>query len=163
MIDHNDVTPTDKQVRAVNAVIAGETNLGKAMTDAGYSEQTSHNPKQNFVASRGVQVYLETLDEKSKQKFSMSVVDKAMEVYLDALEAKKYVPGRATLEGDRVVYRMLNVPDHHIRLQAADRVVKVYGADKPKPEAQTYESPDLNSLDIKEFNKKFLKFMEQSS
>lgn len=157
------VSPTEKQVNAVNEVIAGESDLKTAMQNAGYSSQTSHNPKQNFVASRGVQAYLGTLDEKAQKKFNMSVIDRAFEVYMDALEATKLVPVRMTVQNGSVAYRIGKEPDHHTRITAADRIVKIYGADKPPPKQSEPLTFNLDDPEVVDWNKKFLEFLEKTS
>lgn len=45
MLNQNKVAPTEKQIKTVNAVLAGETNVGKAMQEAEYSPKTSENSK----------------------------------------------------------------------------------------------------------------------
>ena|SRR5579884_176229 len=157
----NNVNPTDKQIKAVNAVITGAPSLSQAMQEAGYSNKTSLNPGVNFVDSKGVKKYLETLDDKSRRKFNMAIVDKALEVYLDALEATKYVPVKLTDEGYVTSFRVAKEPDHQIRIAAADRVVKIYGADKALAENRQLNNFDLNGEEVFDFNKKFLKFIEQ--
>ncbi len=161
----NNVSPTARQIKTVNAVISGENNLSAAMQQAGYSFKTSENPKQNFVDSRGVQVYLQTLDEKSRKKFNMSIVDKALEVYLEALDANKFVPVKMTMEGSRVSYKVAKEVDHDTRMKAADRIVKLQGLDHelPKKASEEHNVPAFNSPEVINFNRKFQAFLEQNN
>lgn len=156
MADVYEVKPTEKQVMAVNAVLEGETNLGQAMRTAGYSETSSLNPRQNFVDSRGVQAYLQTLDEKSQMRFKMNALEKVMEVYLDAMSAHKYFPVKTNRDGN-----LVKVPDHIVRMQAADRIVKLtHAALQSMKQNEITPIPDLNDPEVKDFNMKFKKFLE---
>lgn len=109
-MDTYGVKPTNKQVKAIHAIVAGEANIGKAMREAGYSTKSSENPKQNLLDRRGVQKYLDTLDTKAQRLFHMSALDKALDVYLKALQAE--------LSGS-------SEPDHKVRMMAADRLVAI--------------------------------------
>ncbi len=158
----NQVKPTEKQKKVVNAVLNGESNLGKAMVDAGYSEKTSQNPKQNFMDSRGVQVYLDSLDQEAQKRFGMSVVDKALRTYLDALEAKKLTTVRKTTDKGNSIPETASTPDHQTRIHAADKVLKLYQINEDTLNIvlkQKYEVPDLSSPEVLDFNDKFLKFL----
>jgi len=48
----NNTKPTLKQKNAVKNLTENQGNIGKAMRDAGYSEYSSHNPK-NLTKSKG--------------------------------------------------------------------------------------------------------------
>jgi|GEM_PF-5359423 len=143
MSDTYEVKPTEKQVKAIHAIVAGEANVGKAMRDAGYSAKSSENPKQNLMDRRGVHEYLDTLDAKAQRLFHMSALDKALDVYLKALQA----------ESD-------GVPDHKVRLMAADRLVAILLAAKQRET----EATDKNALSYtfeerQSFNDKFRDFL----
>jgi hypothetical protein len=118
------IKPTKRQILAVNAVLEGEANLGRAMRLAGYSYASSLNPRQNFVDSQGVQVFLQTLDERSRLKFNMTALEKVFDVYLDALKANKIIPIR-TLRNGKPFNDLIQVRDHMVRIMAADRIVRL--------------------------------------
>jgi hypothetical protein len=118
------IKPTKLQIRAVNAVLEGETNLGKAMRLAGYSAASSLNPRQNFVDSHGVQVFLQTLDERARLKFNMTALEKVFDVYLEALKANKFIPIRTSRNG-KPFNDLVQIKDHAIRIMAADRIVRL--------------------------------------
>lgn len=158
MPDQNNIQPTPLQIKAVNNVLNGESNIGKAMQDAGYSEKTSLNPKQNFVDSRGVQTYLQALDEKSRKKFNMSVTEKALETYFDALDAQKVVPVRMLQSEGKVLVKSAGVPDHDIRMKAADRILSLNKYDS-RIDSQQNHNP-LNSPYVIETKKKLQEFLE---
>jgi hypothetical protein len=157
------VKPTERQKKTVNGILAGETSLSSAMRNAGYAEKTSLNAKQNFVESRGVQEYLASLDAKSQQRFQMSVADKALEVYLSALEADKLISVRVTASPNEVSYKVVARPDHTARIAAADRIIRLHHLDKPgmPTDMERAEFVDLNSPEVIDWNNKFMRFLQQ--
>ena len=160
MADEYNVSPTPRQIKAINGILAGQETAKEAMLSAGFSEETSRNPKVNLYDRRGVQAYLSTLDETSRQKFNSSIIDRALNVYSEALEANKMVPVRVTTTGNKVVAKSAALPDHQIRIQAADRIVALFKLDKAPEIKEIFEPIDINSPEVIDYNKKFLKFLE---
>jgi hypothetical protein len=159
--DSYTVQPTNKQIKTVNSIISGEKNLGSAMRSAGYSHSSSLNPSKNFIEAKGTKAYLERLDAKAKQKFNMSTVDRALEAFLDALQAKKYIPFRIVDEGNKVTYKTQPIPDHDIRIRAADKLLKLHNIENLTPEKEDQQA-SLTKEEINDFNKKFIQFIESS-
>lgn len=146
MTDTYEVKPTSKQVKAIHAIVAGEANIGKAMREAGYSTKSSENPKQNLLDRRGVQEYLDTLDTKAQRLFHMSALDKALDVYLKALQAE--------LSGS-------SEPDHKVRMMAADRLITILLTAKQR---ETDTSQEKNAFSYtpeqrENFNEEFRSFL----
>lgn len=138
--------PTEIQKRAVNAVLAGENNLGRAMRGAGYSTKSSENPKQNLMERRGVQEYLNLLDDKAKNKFNMSTMEKALTVYLEALQA--------------VLPHLIGMPDHKTRLMAADRLVNLFMAAQQREVVEKQQNAmSYSAEERKTFNDTFREYL----
>ncbi len=152
--------PTEKQIKTTNNILAGEQSVGQAMRNAGYSTTSSLNPGKNFMEAKGTKTYLSRLDLKSRIKFNMCTVDRALEVFMEALEAKKYIPFRVVNEGNKVIYKTQSVPDHDIRIRAADKLLKLHSVENLQPEKESSHSQTLTQEEIDDFNKKFLRFIE---
>lgn len=121
------IEPTQMQRQAVDNIVSGKfvkksgkPDLGKAMRDAGYSQQSSLHPKIALAEKKGVQAYVEQLGEKAKTKWGMSMEDKVMDVYLEGLDAQK------PFGKDAVLF-----PDHPTRKLFADRLAEFMGWVQP--------------------------------
>lgn len=116
----NKVKPTDKQKAALKGIMEGKKK-GKAMIDAGYSELSARSPNQNLLETSGFQELIKDLDDYSKETYKLDSAKKANRAVIDALEANK-IHGT----GDDFI----EIPDHKIRLEAADRVHELHGFKK---------------------------------
>lgn len=96
----NRVKATLKQKKAVDNIISGEfKSVAAAMKDAGYSPVSASHPAHALMNSRGVEVYLAKLDEKSQKLWGLKLPEKVMDTYLEGLEATKVVKvGKQTEE-----------------------------------------------------------------
>lgn len=149
-IRHNRVKPTEKQIKAINGVLAGKKPT-QALTEAGYSPKTSSHVKQNFFHCRGVIQYLAKMDKESLRKFKMHTGEKLIDVYLNGLEATK-LHGRNAIEH----------PDWLARKAFADKLAEFMSWTK-EDKVQTFNNQyNFFSVPLNEredFNVKFSQFV----
>jgi len=146
----NKVKPTEKQIKAINGVLAGK-NLSQAMTGAGYSRKTTSHVKQNFIKSRGVAQYLAKMDKESQMRFNMNLEDKLVSVYVSGLEATK-LHGRNAIEH----------PDWLTRKAFADKIGGMLGMGNRDQEDTTnnqYNFFMFKKEEKEEFNSAFAGFV----
>src|SRR3990167_1627478 len=147
--------PTIKQKRAVQNILGGQfRNVAEAMRDAGYSQTTSHRPKEKLANAKGVQAYLEQLGGKAIQKFGMSLEDKVAETYLEGLTATKLY-GKNAIEH----------PDWAARKSFADALASFLGWTKDQSQVGNIHR-QFNYFGVSEdqrdvFNKKFSDFLNK--
>ena len=150
-VRQNRVKPTEKQIKAINGVLAGKKPT-QAMTEAGYSSKTASHAKQNFFQSRGVANYVSKMNKKCREKFEMNLDEKLVDVYLSGLEATK-LHGRKTIEH----------PDWMARKTFADKLADFMGWTREN-KSQTYNNQYNFFLAQKEeredFNKEFGQFVK---
>lgn len=129
--------PTPKQKLAVDLLVSGRAkNLSDAARKAGYSENSALDATRMIVKSSGVQVYLEKLDAISKEKFGLSIADKVMNTYFEALDATKLYGKNAEEHAD--------TPS---RIAAADRLSRFLGW-----EASKLADPNEDGKEYNQFN-----------
>ena len=149
--------PTPRQKLTTDLILSGKAkSVPDAMRQAKYSDSSVHNATKVFVRSKGVEAYLNSLDEKSREKFGMSIQDKVMNVYYEGLEATK-------LFGKRAV----EYPDHPTRISAADRMAKFFGWETSGIEDEGKQFNQFNFFDVKpekqkEFQDNLKKFIKKS-
>jgi hypothetical protein len=129
---------TAKNKLAVDLLISGQAKSKKdAIRKAGYS-QGSVGDASRIFKQVGIVKYLQTLDTKAKEKFGLSIQDKVMSTYFEALDATK-------LYGKEAVEH----PDFGIRIASADRFTKFFGWMSIEP---TDDSKQFNQFNF--FNAK---------
>lgn len=133
------ILPTAKQKLATDLLLSGKaSSVPDAMRQAKYSPSSVNNSGKVFVRSQGVEVYLKSLDEKSREKFGMSIQDKVMNVYYEGLEATKLF-GKEAIEH----------PDHPTRISAADRMASFFGWQKLGIEDESKQYNQFNFFNVK--------------
>ena len=91
--------------------------MKSAAEKVGYSPSTVNNAGVAVFKTPGVRAYLNKLDQESRKKFGLSIQDKVMNTFFEALDANK-------LHG---VKRFKEYPDHPTRIVAADRFTRFLG------------------------------------
>lgn len=110
-----DVSPTPKQRKAAEALIANGGNVSKAMKDAGYTEATSKNPK-NLTNSKGFQELCEQLGLTDQLLLEALVYD----------IANKKKNRKAELElGFKVKGRLTE--KHEVTVNTVEKILEGYG------------------------------------
>lgn|SRR3990167_5924886 len=147
--------PTQMQKAAIDGIITEGKSAQRSMKDAGYSEDAAANPKQNLAQREGVRMYLETLDKKAINRFKMSLKDKAMEVFLDGLDANKM------LEKLGIEY-----PDHKERREFALIFARFFGWVEQSNQPQVSKSQQFNFFTVEKkeqdtFNGRFRDFLKK--
>lgn len=150
----NRVRATLKQKKAVDNIVSGQfKSIAAAMKDAGYSAVSASHPAHALMDRRGVEVYLEKLDEISQRRFNLSLRDKVMETYMDGLDATKIARiGKQTLER----------PDWAVRKSFADKFSEFFGWSKEQVPSETQNQYNFFSVGPSEreaFNQKYKLFL----
>ena len=149
------VNPTMMQKRGVDNLLSGKYNKIKpALIDAGFSNRTVANPRENFFKAKGVEVYLKTLSKVAKKRWSMSLGDKVAMTYLDGLEATKLF-GKDAIEH----------PDFMARKAFADSFAKFFGWSHeqltPGSKFQQFNFFSTAENEKRNFNDSFRVFLKQ--
>src|SRR3989344_352371 len=105
--------PTKRQKKAIDGIVFDGKSKFQAMKDAGYSHNCAKYPKHILGNAKGVREYLQTLNKTCVNRFSMTLENKVMQVYLDGLDAQQL-----TKYGE--------YPDHKVRLAFADRFARFF-------------------------------------
>lgn len=123
----NNVKPTDKQkATLVNLMNNPDLSLGEAMRKAGYSEESSLKPKQNFTDRKGTFVAMEKWrDELAKVGITQDFFAKKYWEWLNAQKIKS-----SMTEPDKIV------PDYQIQIKAAEFVRNDWGMLNEAPPIQ---------------------------
>ena len=154
MKKQNKVKPTERQVKAVNLILAGKKPT-VAMREAGFSPKTSKAPSQKLVASRGVQEYLKKFDKATRQKFGMNLGDKLVDVYTNGLSATK-LTGKDAIEHD----------DFPTQYLFANKLSEFLGWTKsietPSQNNSQYNFFNITSQERSDFNQKLKKFIKEN-
>jgi len=108
--------PTIKQRKAAQKVVENHGNISRAMLEAGYTPASAKNPK-NLTESRG---WNELMEEYLSD-------EKLFKAHEDALEANKVISAHSAKEATAETDDFIEVPDHAIRLKAAELGYKVKG------------------------------------
>ena len=149
--------PTPKQKLAVDNILSGRFKTKTAaLQDAGYSDRVSRRPAETLGRARGVQIYLKTLDERSRKKFTMDIREKMMDVYFEGISATKLVRGSRS--------RYKEWPDWMARKAFVDRLAEFVGWLQPAapPSGHTqYNFFMVDEAKRAEFNEKFKSFIQQ--
>jgi hypothetical protein len=99
------------------------------MIEAGYSPTTADKKAHLVVRQPAVQSILTEACQRIMRKRNMAF-DEILEPYFDGLKAKVIVKSQQLGDAQEV-----DLPDHHVRMQAADRLVKLHVAG-PSEEAE---------------------------
>lgn len=113
----NKVKPTPMQRATLKGILDGKSKR-QAMLDAGFKINTASHPQQSLVETTGFQTLIKDMDEYSKEKYGLDSSQKATQVVIDAMNAKKVVGTPSDF---------VETEDHQIRMQASDRVLKLKG------------------------------------
>ena len=148
--------PTKKQALVVNNILSGKyKSKAQAMKAAGYSEHSSDNPKHILSGRKGIESYLETINQTSVNRFKMPLKNKVMEVFLDGLEANKYY------EKSGIEY-----PDHKLRGEFADRFARFFSWIEGSSESKVNKMQQFNFFNAvpeaeqEKFNGRFKGFLK---
>lgn len=109
-----EIKPNSKQIKAINNFLSGQfKSLASAMRNAGYSENSSYNPRHVLLNRRGVQAYFRDLSSEARKRFKAPLEEVVMNIYLGGLTATKGGKGPQ--------------PDWRVRLAHADRFAFLWG------------------------------------
>ena len=109
------ITPTPFQKKVVDNVLSGKyKSKYKALRAAGASKYTARQPGHYFKNSKGIQLYLERLEKRTKERYGMTLRDKTVDVLTEGLDATKQ-----TKEGEH--------PDYQVRKQYVDKLLELMG------------------------------------
>lgn len=103
--------PTEKQQKAINIYLKENVSKSEAMRRAGYTERTVRNNKAVFKGSS-----VKSVQSKLLKKYNLTL-DRAYSILNEAAQAKKVIKTEA---GDYEA-----VPDHTMRVKAADRIIAI--------------------------------------
>jgi hypothetical protein len=111
--------PTARQKQAINNILSGNfRSKAAAMRDAGYGEDAAKHPKSALLTSKGVGVYIKTLDKLAQAKFNDTLGNVVMKRYLDGIDATKRVA---------VGKRSRKEPDFAVRKTYLDKFAEFFG------------------------------------
>lgn len=129
----NQVKPTNKQIKAFEQKVKDPNiTYGEAMLNAGYSLDSSKDPKQNLYETRGYQQLVESYREKLKN-----------EGLDDSLVAKK-------------LKNLVNSHNEDIQIKALDRIVEGIGIGIKNKDIESVTNIQINyrTMDTVELNNK---------
>ncbi len=128
-----------KQKLAVDLLLSGRaTTPTQAVRMARYKETVVRNAETHVMRSKGVALYLKNLDDACRKKYGMSLQDKTMNVYYEALDSTKLFGKEA-----------IDHPDHPTILQAADRMAKFFGWEKGDIDDDSKQYNQFNFFNVK--------------
>jgi hypothetical protein len=148
--------PRPKQKLMVDLKLSGRAEtITDAARQAGYRDSSLHNVH-ILTQSVGVRTYLATIDKKSRKRFGMTLPDKVMNTYFEALDATK-------LYGKNAVEH----PDHKVRIEAADRYAgffkwKETGIEDKKNEYNQFNFFQTKAEDQEKFHANLKSFIKKS-
>jgi phage terminase small subunit len=119
------MTPTEKERRFVEGVAKGQSPH-KAALAAGYSRSTAKSKSYKIIRSHRVQSFLTDALERLQVTPDMIV-----QPLFEALQATKIVHVK-TPQGTLEI--KTDEPDHRVRLEAYDRIERLYGVTLTRPE-----------------------------
>lgn len=151
--EHYAVEAMEKQRAVIDGYLRGQS-WTEALRVAGYNETSAlHYSKKEFLNSKGVQRYINQMDNEAQKRFGESLPDKVMGVYFDGLEATKAIKvGQQTEER----------PDWLARKSFADKFSEFFGWSREQVPTETQNQYNFFSIPKSEqetFNQKFKEFL----
>ena len=110
---------TKRQMDVIKELASGKhPSFRSAVVAAGYNPTGQHYKR--FIAQKGVQRFLKTLDNKSLERYGVTVTEKIMDVFMDAMAAEKIV-GRHDMR----------IEDHRTRVEVASKIAGIMNLTQP--------------------------------